>query len=459
MGSSASDEPRVAFDLKFKNSRIVDGDFYVSNTLLEKVTISYNNGEDSSGEQDVTAEAPNGLVQLTGLTTGTTYNLTITAYTVGNVQACTGSASVLISESAENTVNLQCTFSDNFALGNAIYDFVSAVTEESPSAEKISPYVADSFGVFYGYDRDEFIDDLLQDSWFEFGDANVSLVKTEVNVASIDPEGTDSEFKINFSDGSVFREKAVLVKENGTWKLSGNNRKYESDLAAEIYNILPIGYSGGNGTMFSGVSARFTDDKGQVDNIVVSGDAITMPYTFIKESCVDCEGFEIYKPDTPSLPEISANSFIDLYSSGANPSVAEDQIYSIETTYSDSSDDLYEYTVKGFPVDPETVTNDYFITLNDLENFDHMQMIDTGEFSFSLTKPTAYDAERMTFKLVYTLEDNTSGEIERSIPLDGGVFTGDFGQLFETAPLLVSMYFTAYDGTGQLYTTVYELPF
>ncbi|PLX66647.1 MAG: hypothetical protein C0602_11290 [Denitrovibrio sp.] len=110
-GSSAR-EASISLNVDFEDARSTDTSFFVSNTEIDSVELTYTNNADSSGKMDITSAAEGGTIQLTQLTIDSTYIFTVKAFGTDGSEACSGTASIAIVPEIENEVDLECTFTD-----------------------------------------------------------------------------------------------------------------------------------------------------------------------------------------------------------------------------------------------------------------------------------------------------------------------------------------------------------
>ena len=455
-GSDSASDVKVSLGMNFDKSRASANGFYVGNTKIDSVTISYTNNAGSSGSENVTAQASDGMVELNGLVLNSTYTFTVLAMTEGNVQACTGSTSVLIAKGQENTATIECVFPDNLAVGNAVFNFVETLMSETPTAENIDQYVANDFGVYDGYNRAEFIADLIDDPSFAFTDPTVRLERVEILTGVERAVGTDSLIKFHFSDGSVAQEYVGLVKEDGKWKLAGNGKRYEADVSTQAYYIIPHS-SNPPANIYSGVSTEFYDPANVVSSINVSAAPMSETYSFMRETCAGCDGFSIDHPHIYDIPHFFSNHYINLFESGTNPSVAAGQKYTLRTYYSDTTEDEFTLTAYGKPIQTSTLNTGYFAMVPVTTSQNIAEYIANTHYTFTIIKPTAYDAQLIEINLEYTDYNNTHGQIEGMIPLTANTFTVDFSKLAGQYITDASVFINAYDSEGRVFTTVIEL--
>ncbi|MGD9807847.1 MAG: hypothetical protein AB7E76_07600 [Deferribacterales bacterium] len=458
-GGGGSSDPgvRVSLGLNFDKSRAAADGFYVSNTKIDSVTVSYTNNAGSSGSKNVTAQAADGSVELNGLVLNSTYTFTVLAMAEGNVQACTGSTSVLIAENEENTATIECVFVDSLAVGNAVYDFVETLMSANPTAANIDQYVANDFGTYDGYNRAQFIADLLDEPGFAFTDPTVQLESVEVFTGVARAAATESLIKFHFSDGSVAEEYVGLVKEDGKWKLTGNGKLYEADINTQAYYIIPHSASPPASLFYSGVATEFYDPANVVSGIDVSATPMSETYSFVRATCTDCDGFTIDYPYTLDTPYFFSDHYIDLFEGGANAAVAADQQYTLNTTYTNSTQDTFNLTAYGKPVQTSLLDTTYFPLLPSTTSQNIAEYIANASYTFTLIKPTAYDAQLIEIDLQYRDYYGNYGDIEGLIPLNANTFTVDFSELAGSFITDASVFISAYDSEGRVFTTVIEL--
>ena len=269
--SGTTTDVRLAVDLGFDNLRMKetrDAGFYVSNTEIGSVMLTYTNDSGISTKVDITSAASGGVVELTGLATGSYYTFDIKAYMPDNTEVCDGSAEVLISANVTNNVDLTCRFQDAYAMENSVYDFLDMMLDidETAAYEDISRYVATDFGIYDGATRELYILDLVEDGIIDLSDTGVKLDKVDVSVEYEGPSGNQVIVTIYFTDGSYNKERVWLKKENGRWKLAGNGELYYKEILAEAYREVQIG---GATNIYSGFSTDFIDEYSYVTSIDV----------------------------------------------------------------------------------------------------------------------------------------------------------------------------------------------
>lgn len=456
-GGGGSTDVKVSLGLNFENARAASDGFYVSNTKIKSVSLSYTNNAGSSGTKVVTADAADGNVQLNNLVQNTTYTFTVTAISDENIQACTGSTSVLISPNATNSATLECNFIDSYAMGNAVFDFVELIMQDSVTAEQLDEYVAVDFGVYDGLTREQFIADIIDDSGFFFTEAGITLTGVEVTTGVSRAAGTDSLLKFYFSDGTVVREYVTLVKEGGSWKLTGNGKVYEAYLNTQAYYTIPYDGSSTPSDFYSGVATEFYDESDIIDSIKVSGSAMSQDYTYLSDTCVDCDGFYITDPDVYSLPYFFSHHFINLYETTTNPAVAADQEYTISAYFTDNSEDVSTLTAYGKPIQASTLDSSYFPMIPESTSQNMADYILNSTYTFNIVKPTAYEAESIEVDIEYSDYYGYHDDIEFMVPLTADSFTLDFTGLDGVYVTDAAVFITAYDSDGRAFTTIIEL--
>jgi len=456
-GGGSSSDVRVSLNLNFEDSRAASDGFYVSNTKISSVSLAYTNNQGSAGAVNVTSDASDGSVQLTNLVLDTTYTFTVTAVSDEGINACTGSTSVLIASGSTNQANLECTFIDSLAIENAVYDFIAKLASSNPTAEALDKYVADDFGIMDGMTRSEFIDDIINDNDFDFAGTGVTFEKVDVITGSTRAAGTEAQLSFFFSDGTVFRERANLIKENGHWKITGNGRKYETEMYAEAFNVIPSGHSSEVEGFYSGISTQFYDSKSVAESVIVSGPTMPYNYTFSANTCSGCDGFELSDPYIDDLPSFFSHHFINLYGDGTNAIVSNNQTYNILTYYYDNTETESDYIVFGSPVPVSNLTTGHFPMLPAGTSQNIADYIVSTNYTFNIIKPTAYDAERINVWVSYNDYYGTYGDIELSVPLNADTITLDFSELDGLYVTNADIFLSAYDSSGQVYTTVIEL--
>ena len=473
-GSSSGSQVKVALDLDFENGRTTDDGFYVSNTKITKVSLSYSNDKGSSGSLDVTESVSSGVIELTDLVADTTYKFILVATSDENIQACTGSTSVTISPDVTNDADLTCVFIDTLAIENSVYEFATALNSSAVTAASIDSFIAQDFGLFNGQTRDAFISELIEDNGFNFSDSGITLTKVDIQLieeeaaeaaesraAVRSTAGSEADLLFYFSDGSILKERVWVIKEDGNWVLTGNNRNYEIEMNFAAYYTIPSGSSGVSSdvteSFYSGIETDFYDPAELIESVTLTSSILSGDYLYEKHpGCDDCDSLELVSPSQSGIPSVLSYDFINLYDSNASSSVTDNPVFNIASVNKDDTEDSETYTITGSSVALADLTEGHFISVPDSTSKDIAGYINSSH-EFTFQKPTAYDPVMIEFSM--DLNDNSGGHdyIEANIPLTSTSITVDFTEFTEFVPVNGTLELTAVDSEGRLFTTVIEL--
>ncbi|PLX66646.1 MAG: hypothetical protein C0602_11285 [Denitrovibrio sp.] len=343
---------------------------------------------------------------------------------------------------------------------NSAYDFTSIIFSGSDVSEsEIDEFISSDFGTFDGRTRAEFISDITSGDNFEFTSDTVTLDKVDIVMAAdraAARAATDEEAFLNmyFSDGSVITEHIWMAKENGKWVITGNDRKYESELTASAYYIMTADAQ----SFYSGLNSDFYDEKGIVSSISVTGPGLGTAYSFLPYDCTDCDGFYIDTPTQTNQDYGLYDDFINLYDTTINDAsaVTTNGVYTISTTYTDGTSDNLNVKVYGQPVSLTGLTANYFPMVPETTSTALADYLGQT-VAFQLIKPTAYSPRLIEYRVEIRDYEGNWYDMEGMIPLNNSTFTLSFPSDLGFTPLEAEFSMTAYDADGKEFTSVFVL--
>lgn len=448
----------VEISVGFENARTAETGFYVSNTYVGSVILGYHSSFGDEDSIDITAQAGSeGRVLLSRLMLNASYTFTVTAYDAQGEELCTGSDSIYLSSDDEQDLTLRCEFADDVAAENAVYDFVSLLYGEnsgSLTAADLAPYVSEDFGLMNGMTREEFLADLLSDDYSGFSENGITVTNVEMVTPDARESGQEAYFLIYFSDGTVMTERIWVTKADGSWVLTGNGRKYDTNLFAEAYKITK---TDGTDELYSGITVDFYNPGNLMESASISGEGLSSSY-YLEPSCDDCGGVSITSPSQYYESDLMNGSFmiLDGLSYGTEP-LYNDPVYTVSSVYEDSSTDSYTEKVYGSPEPVEVLTDDHFVSVNAPAS-NSVSIFTGSPVTLSYTKPTAFTVRYIEYEIllkdVYGHYDTAEG----MLPLNRSSMTADFTDLADDfEPTSGEVHIRAFDEDGKAYTTVIML--
>ncbi|PLX69363.1 MAG: hypothetical protein C0603_00095 [Denitrovibrio sp.] len=450
-GGSSSAEAKLSLNLDFDNARVDSTGFYISNTEIGSVSLEYTNSAGEGGSLDITSLVTAGVVEVTELTIETTYTFNIAAYGADGTEVCSGAANIYITPDVVNQVNLVCSFQETLAMENAVYDFVASAIANGGSltAAQIDRFVATDFGVMNGMSRTEFIADMAAGDLFEFTDTGITLVKVDVIDPTSRAAGTETFVDFYFSDGSIIREEIWMVEENGEWLLSGNGREYEIELLAEAFHIID---SSGATSTYTGIQTYLSDASGEVVEASITGTGLSSEYLFEPATCTDCDSLVIFSPyNTYSSYSLTDHFMVLSDLMTASTELYNDPVYTLTSTYSDSTTTTDTIKVYGSPVPLSALTAGHFVSIAGTPSQDPNDYA-SSPVTFTIVRPTAYDARYIDVHFSFNGANGEHLDSEGIVPSNTETFTLDFTSI-DFMPTDAELHMTAFDDEGKAFTT------
>jgi hypothetical protein len=468
--SSYTRDAKIAVKMDFENSRATESGFMVGNTLINAVNLKYTNlSTNTATLKNITSEAEEGVFTLHGLEAGATYLFEVSAIGSEGTAVCAGSASIAIIEDETQDVNIDCVFEEVYAMENSVYEFVSLLaSSEQLTAEEVDAYIAKDFGLMDGMTREQFIADMTDDPGFEFVSSDVTLEKIEIVSPKVKGRAdiAESILKMYFSDGTIDTERIVLAKEGENWVLTGNGKKYYSDVYPEVVKygsvdpeFYPMGqvYIAPDGTeqpsLLTGLSIDVDDDSMIVETVSLSGDGI--PQTAIMKDSYDMDYFRIDQNYSFPFYEMQ-DSFIvyDTMMGKADP--LDGSVYTFATTYTDGTSDTVGLEIFAAPLALSEITEAMFPKVTSPSDFNIANYLD-APITFTYEIPTAFTPYMVEMDVHFSDYDGNHYDNDFWLPLDKTSFTIDFSSVVGFVPTAGTIDITAYDEFGRAYTVYYAL--
>ncbi len=361
-----------------------------------------------------------------GLEAGREYTFSVAAYGVKNLMLCSGSDTAVIAENTDTEINLTCRFDNETTLQAAVYEIADFfVNDNDKTAAEIEAFIADNdtFGIENGLDREEFIQDVLDD------DEELSPAPIEdVEIISVQPaaNGKMITIKIKYEDGSYELHTLRAVKQNGIWKYAGNNMLYELEIAPRTVKAF---YPDNHTETYSGLHADVYDMAGGIDYVTVTGPLLPAAGTKMIRNTYGGDAFIFQAADNGT-----AGGGLRLFDKSVYPfendnitALADNSTYTFKAYNANNM--LLETRTLTLPVRPFTpaeATDGYFLRPT-TEISSVVTDYKTADFSAVMAKPSAMHPVfmRATFEASdgYMLHDF----FEKALPVNTAQHNLTFG--------------------------------
>lgn len=447
---------KINFDQQTKSGVKDQAKLIVSNTLINNVIIGYGPSGGVLNIVNATSAAENGTaVTLAGIELNKPYTFSISAFGADSVLVCDGSDTATVHSNGTTDIKLTCSFKEKYAVENLAYDIMSKIVAGDPMGNSdLNSLVAKDFGIKDGMSRSEYIKQLAYglDDGSKFLFSDVSLLKTEVVEPKTKDASTTTNVKFFFSDGSYYTEPMNFVKEDDTWKITGNGRELAYKMYPQAVALADAGMA--NATIYTGyrfeADDRMTD---QYNSFIVAGSGLD-------GVAADNQGtYFALNPVTvnTSFGDIN-NHFIDVAGlEDGSLSIPAGTSYGISAEEGNSDTVTEQAVMDGAGIAKSGLDSTMFPSVSAIQSNDM--------YSFSVTLPTAYTPSRVELHAYFA--DTAGGakiaaksaiksaSVDSMISLTDKTFTIDMNKL--TGGLWTPAYgyieLTAYDENGRAFST------
>lgn len=448
---------KINFDKQSKTAMKNQSRLIVSNTLINSVTIGYGPSGGAVSTVDATSAAEHGTeLTLNNIELNKAYTFSISAFGADSVLVCEGSDTATVHSNGTTNISLTCSFKEKYAVENLAYDVMSRIADGNPmSVSELNGLVANDFVVQDGMSRSQYIQSLAAgSSSSRFLFSNVSLLKTEVIAPKAKDSSTTTNVRFFFSDGSYITEPMNFVKENDTWKITGNGR----ELAYEMYpEALALFKEADQQT-----PTMYTGYRFDVDSSMTAGyGAFTVDGTGISSAGLENNGSSFgLNPEMLDTYFNSANrNFIDVQGLENNTdTIPAGTVYTVSASGGSKGSITESTTMSSDGIQKSSLAQTMFPSATGASA--------SGSLTYNVTLPTAFTPSRLELYAYVANYDSAalkntskivihSASVSSLISLSNPVFTINVNDMTGGAwtPEYGFIRLTAYDADGRAYST------
>ncbi len=302
----------------------------------------------------------------------------------------------------------------------AIYNLIDIINQKGKNitADDIEQFFASDpgFGISDGLNRSQTIDSFGPPSLIDLG---YKIVSIDIKQKGRDGEKYIIGFKVHFSDGTVNGPSNdwYFVKENGSWKLTGNGFKSEPRMNAESDKWIN---ADGSIRIESGINC-YIDDNGQwgLQKAVITGPGLPAGGITLSKPQDEPDRLlldELYRSDIPTHNQYLYVMNDKIIKKIPNKAVYTVNVYDINNVLIETR----EITIPKRPFKRSELKKrkpSYFPKLNGITSHELSAADIGGTLTFSFTKPAAYKVYTISAALNFWDYSGNSEWDEKELPL------------------------------------------